>query len=264
MSCWLTIPSARPPEEAEKVLKLWKERGYKIALWRDNTDCDSQPVNRLIDLGFTEPVYPGYAVAVNGLIEMAQAFDSSAEWFVAAGDDIEPDLNHSAEEIAEQCRFHFEDLHGGNAHHETFGVMQPTGDRWQDTPRTREMFGENRGALIDRVCGSAWIGREFARRAYGGKGPLFPGYQHMFVDEELQAVATKLGVLWQRRDLIQLHRHVLRPQTGDVLAVDTTVAAHLYEHAPHLVKWNTKEHWDESKKLFEERKRAGFPGHEPS
>ena len=35
--------------------------------------------------------------------------------------------------------------------------MQPTGDRFAQ-------------GQIDRIAGSAWIGREFARRAYGGNG----------------------------------------------------------------------------------------------
>jgi hypothetical protein len=40
MSVWYCIPSKRPPEEAEKCLKLWRERGYKIALWVDSDPGD--------------------------------------------------------------------------------------------------------------------------------------------------------------------------------------------------------------------------------
>ena len=48
----------------------------------------------------------------------------------------------------------------------TFGVMQPTGDRW----------GERNGiATIDRIAGSPWMGREFCRRMYHGSGPMYNG-----------------------------------------------------------------------------------------
>lgn len=257
MSVWLTIPSARPPEEAEKVLKLWRERGYKIALWRDDLESYNMDAGVLQ----SQSSYPGYAVAVNTLIAHVISQDPEAEWFVVAGDDIEPDLNHSAEEIAAQCSEHFWERYKQDGivpeyrSQPTFGVMQPTGDRWGDSGASRARYGEGRGAYADRVCGSAWIGSEFAQRMYQGNGPLFPGYEHMFVDEELQEVAIKMGVLWQRRDLIQLHQHWGRTHDGSPI-----VEAKIPEH---LQKWNSKQHWNESKKLFEERKRAGFPGHEP-
>lgn len=266
MSVWLTIPSARPHEEAEKVLKLWLERGYKVSVWRD---YGAPPLFGKAVRTSGAMAYPGYASAVNQLIGWAMIEDPGAEWFVVAGDDIEPDLNHSAEEIAAQCARHFGEQQGSHRNepdsrpgfgtaivpYSTFGVMQPTGDRWGDSGSSRARYGEGRGAYADRVCGSAWIGREFAQRMYQGNGPLFPGYKHMFVDEELQEVAIKMGVLWQRRDLIQLHQHWGRTHDGSPI-----VEAKIPEH---LQKWNSKEHWNESKKLFEERKRAGFPGHEP-
>jgi len=269
MSVWLTIPSARPPEEAEKVLRLYREQGYKIALWRDSGASCPASADLACDglCGVGGGQYPGYAVAVNHLIELVMKVDSDAEWFIAAGDDVLPDPKVPAEKIAAQCQGYFTKLHYGNeAHHaaeigplSTFGVCQPTGDRWQDTPHSRVRYGENRGALIDRVCGSAWYGREYCRRMYGGKGPLFEGYRHMFVDEEAQEVAIRMGVLWQRRDLTQLHQHALRhPEPGKLAN-----AADLVVKAPHAVKWNTSEHWNESRKMFEERKAAGFPGHEP-
>jgi hypothetical protein len=119
-------------------------------------------------------------------------------------------------------------------------------------------MGGFKNALIDRVCGSAWIGRDFATRMYQGNGPLWPGYHHMFVDEELQEVAIKMGVLWQRRDLIQIHNHVLRHPEPGKLKLSSELAK-----APHLAKWNTPEHWNESKKLFQDRKATGFPGSDP-
>jgi hypothetical protein len=126
----------------------------------------------------------------------------------------------------------------------TLGVTQPTGDRW----------GEKNGeATIDRIAGSPWMGREFCRRMYHGSGPMYNGYYHNFADEELQCVAQKLGVFWQRRDLIQEHRHWARPR-GD------------WRDAPEWAKKINDPRfsdWDKSKALFAARKAAGFPGHEP-
>jgi hypothetical protein len=172
------------------------------------------------------------------------------DWFVTGGDDTEPDANHSAEEIARQCRSYFatltrdKDGWGG----ETFGVMQPTGDRYGADERH---LGERGSAYIDRVCGSPWMGREFCRRMYQGNGPLFEGYFHMGEDEELQAVAQKLGVLWQRPDLIHFHRHWARKNKDRA------------DMPKFLEKANSAEEWQKYKQLFAERKSAGFPGHEP-
>jgi hypothetical protein len=217
--------------------------GYKVAIWRDIAEA---PFNKA---GATSPAqflmgnapYPGYAIAVNRLIKGLREYDQEAQWFVCAGDDTLPDPHKLAATIAAECSEHF----GG-----TFGICQPTGDRWH------EGVGGFSNAPIDRVCGSPWMGREFCKRMYQGKGPLFEGYTHMFVDEELQEVATKLGVLWQRRDLTHFHKHWGRGETDKSIVTDPKIPE-------HLVKWNTPEHWKESKALFESRKAAGFPGSEP-
>lgn len=267
MSIWLAIPSKRPPEEAEPVLQMWRERGYKIALWRDEYD---PPITCDLELDETRHCpYPGYASAVNELCRLIIQTDHQARWIVAAGDDTLPDPNHMAEEIARECQMHFSKLHAGvdalpganlsvksvrealkGLEMQTFGVMQPTGDRW----------GEGQGgfanALIDRVAGSPWIGREFARRMYGGAGPYWHEYRHMYVDEEIQAVATKLGVFWQRPALIHLHNHWGRPREGERMAPSERMPAFLAEA-------NSPQHWRKYKALFESRREAGFPGHEP-
>jgi hypothetical protein len=236
VSVWLCIPSARPTEEAEQVLKLWRERGYSIALWRDHFNISTYQ-------------YPGYAAAVNALIRSVLKGVPDAEWFICAGDDIEPDANHSAEEIARECSHHFGTLHDTpNFECSTFGVMQPTGDRWGDHERH---MGERGSAYIDRVCGSPWMGREFCRRMYQGNGPLFEGYFHMGEDEELQAVAQKLGVLWQRPDLIHFHRHWARKNKSRD------------DMPKFLERANSAEEWQKYKQIFAERKALGFPGHEP-
>jgi hypothetical protein len=237
MSVWLCIPSARAVEQAGPVLRKWRERGYSIAVWRDEMDWPLG-ISNYIRAG----AYPGYAVAVNTLIRDVMQADSQAEWFVTGGDDVEPDANYTAEEIARQCRSYFYALHHRND--ETFGVMQPTGDRWGIEHRH---LGKTGSAYIDRVCGSPWMGREFCRRIYGGKGPLWPEFTHMFVDEHLQEVALRRGILWQRPDLIHYHRHWAREEGADAFSTPE-----------HLKKWAGAQHWKESKAIFDRLKAGGF------
>ncbi len=248
MSVWLALPSKRPVEEVEATLRKWSEHGYKVALW-----CDSEAEGKSKEhLGRViypaDAGYPGYAQAVNWLCNLILD-DQSAEWIVAAGDDTLPDPNHSAEEIARDCCDYFAPC-GRITNTWTFGVMQPTGDRWH------EGVGGFTNAPIDRVAGSPWIGREFARRMYGGAGPYWHEYRHCFVDEELQLVAQKLGVFWQRRDLIHKHMHWARGSTDK----EVVSAQRMPEF---LAEANSPAHWRKYKAIFEARKVAGFPGHEP-
>lgn len=260
MSVWLTIPSARPQIEVDMLTLKWKRQGYMLALWRDD-DGRMLPYADHYRVG----PYPGYAAAVNQLIREVMAKDADAEWFIAAGDDTLPDTLKTAEEIAAECVEYFAAVHnvyraegfirgvkGSPIELSTFGVMQPTGDRWH------EGIGGFQNAPIDRVAGSAWYGREYCRRMYQGDGPLFRGYQHMFVDEEAQAVAEKMGVFWQRRDLVQKHLHWGRGET-DKSVIEMKPGT----IPPHLEKWNTSQHWNEAKALFTSRRAQGFPGHEP-
>lgn len=254
MSVWLTIPSARPPAEAEKCLAKWRAQGYKIALWRDKPSVRDDAFLATTAL-LMHGEYPGYARAVNRLIAEVMKHYPAAEWFVLGGDDTEPDMNHNAVTIAEQCQLHF----GGPRQKEyrglqevwvpgpgsTFGIMQPTGDRWAK-------------GSIDKIAGSPWIGREFARRMYQGNGPLWPAYTRFFMDQELQDVAIQYGVFQQRPDLIHLHRHYMRRSD------DLNAAAFVTDIPPHLVHQEIK--WDEEKKIFLARKNARptpFPGSEP-
>lgn len=243
-SVWLCIPSARPPEDAEKVLSKWRAQGYKIALWRD----EGPEMFGIKTDGLLYGKYPGYARAVNELVDFVARNNPDAEWFVTGGDDVEPDMNHTAEEIARQCSTHFAEKAAAQRGDwcaadyraaATFGVMQPTGDRFA-------------GGSIDRICGSPWMGREFCRRIYGGKGPLWPEFFHMFVDEHLQRAAQKLGILWQRPDLIHLHRHFMRASD------DLNSHAVRVQPPSHLVHVNLQKHWDESKAIFQRLEAAGF------
>jgi len=247
MSVWYAIPSARPPEEAAKVLNLWLERGYKIALRRDQNDWPY--VGALVSYG----AYRGYPAEVNALCRMILQVDPEAEWIVTGGDDVEPDPNKSADEIAVECEAEFYERHArefrwinGERDPEkvrTFGVMQPTGDPFA-------------GNCITRICGSPWMGREFCRRMYGGRGPFCEEYRHMFPDEELQEIAIKLGVFWQRPDLTHYHHHFTRIGNDAVYDARRPVPSFLKEA-------NSPEHWKTFQNLFFQRKATGFPGHEP-
>jgi hypothetical protein len=220
VSVWLTFPSKKPAFEAEKCLAAWRERGYKLAIWRDTGD---EPVNADLLL---RGIYPGYYAAVNRLCKAVLEVDPDAAWVIAAGDDMLPD-HHPPEQIAEECTEHF----GG-----TFGVMQPTGDRWGDPGHV----------YAEHICGSPWLGREFCRRMYGGRGPYSEEFFHMWGDEALMNVAVRLGVLWQRIDLIHYHAHWAR------------------ENKPmpvYLQRANAE--FYAGKEIFERQKAAGFPGHEP-
>lgn len=247
MSVWFCIPSKRPRPEAQACIDRWREMGYLVAIRRDigdeTVDCD------LLQYG----TYEGYAKAVNGLIADVMKFDTDAQWFVTGGDDTDPDPKKRAYVIAAECEEYFsngyfkcpsETLQGMPLEvFKTFGVMQPTGDRYA-------------GGSIDRIAGSPWIGREFAERAYGGNGPYWPEYKHMFVDEEIREVAMRLGVYWMRPDLIHLHRHIYRESLDiNARAVPKPVPDFLREA-------NSPAHWQKYQAMYLERKAAGFPGHE--
>ncbi len=252
MSVWFCIPSIRP---GGGTIPLWRKRGYKVAVLRQG-----EPIDCEVQIPTGE--YRGWAPSVNLLAKFVIEHDKTAEWIVTGGDDYEPEMNCAAEEIGQQCMAHFADEWAAQRGSRpfgvtvcTYGVMQPTGDRWGDTPASRKQYGENRGAYIDRIAGSPWFGREWVRRAYGGNGPMYEGYRHMYADEELKEVAEKLGVYWPRRDLIQLHNHWGR-EPGDKFGD--------FSKCPDfLLPVNTHEHWFTSQDMFNERKALGWPGHEP-
>lgn len=242
--------------EAEPWAARWQEMGYRVALWRDSPDLDWEALRSANFVG-RHLKYPGYAKAVNVLASWVLANHLDCNFIIAAGDDIYPDPHKRAEEIELETMLYFgaaafgqQTTVGG-----TCGVMQPTGDRWGEDAASIRRYGPDRAAYIDRVAGSAWIGREFIKRTYGGAGPLWPGYFHMFVDEELQAVAERLGVFWQRRDLTQRHNHCKRE---DIPGAGHGTVPEFLERA------YSQGHWNEAKMLFDERKSAGFPGAFPT
>jgi hypothetical protein len=223
--------------------------GYKIAVLRQG-----EPVEA--DLSIATGHYLGWARSTNILARHIVNIDPLAYWVVGGGDDYFPDPTTPASEIGRQTSLHFaKQLHQveqypARFNSGTFGIMQPTGDRWGDDALSRGKYGADRGAYIDRVAGSPWMGRDWIQNAYLGNGPMWDGYHHCFPDEELQEVAIKMGVFQQRRDLTQYHDHPGRKSFD------------MSGWPPHLAPAITGVHWDNDQSMFTERKRKGFPGHE--
>ncbi|NQU76493.1 MAG: hypothetical protein HQ546_09295 [Planctomycetes bacterium] len=209
---WYAIPSANL-DNLRRCLKAWQEMGYRTAvLIEADEDWELD-----VDLILRQRGYEGYPAAVNRLY---RAIGEKADIVVTGGDDIYPDPNHMADQLAEQFADRFPD---------GFGVMQPVGDDFHGT---------------DRICGSPWMGRKFIRTINGGKGPFWPEYAHFFCDEEMFEVCKMLGVLWQRKDLVQYHDHWSR--NGG-------------RQKPYHER--AQKNWSDAAKLFYRRKAEGFPDH---
>lgn len=206
------IPCANPTHGSETLAK-WKARGYRTAVLVDG----ETPAPANADVVHREPIYKGYGWANNLLVELLPG----ADIYVFGGHDIDPDPDHDPQAIGRECIAKF----GG-----TFFVMQPTGDPWIDH-------------CIRHFCGSPWIGREFAKRAYGGRGPYWPEYFHYYDDTELQNIAIRERCFWQREDLSQVHSHWSKSQL---------------ERPEYLIK--TQPRVASSRELFGRRRAAGFPG----
>lgn len=209
------LPSANPAM-ARKHLPKWVSAGYRVIMLQDRVRFDVAGC----EVVHVEE-YLGYALSVNKLYREVPGV-SGAEVVVLIGDDMDPDPILSPGDLRRQFLERFPD---------TFGVMQPIGD---------DLSG------VDRICGSPWVGRSFASRINGGRGPLWSGYYHFFADEELFDVSTMLKRLWQRRDVSHYHDHWSRNR----------------ERPPHLAEAQAR--WDSDKSLHARRKAEGFPGHEPS
>lgn len=216
---WYAIPSASA-ENCARTLPEWRARGYRIALLQDpgnRFEADADVIVAPFDS------YRGYGASINHLIR--KVIPTAAPIVVTGGDDMYPEMGRTAAEIAEEFLQRFPD---------TFGVMQPTGDDYANTAN---------------VCGSPWIGREFARRVYGGNGPYCEEYFQLYEDQELHDVAQRLGVLWKRPDLMHFHRHWRRERGAGSPIPD------------YQQKVLSRE--QESRSIYERRASAGFPGHLP-
>ena len=212
---WFTIPSASV-ERCRERLPVWREMGYRIAVLQ-NVERGKIPADRVL----WRDAYPGWAESINILCR--EVVPASASIVVSGGDDMLPDPDRSADELAADFHERFPD---------GFGVMQPAGDRF--------MWSEH-------YCGSPWIGRAFFERMYHGRGPMFGGYRHNWADYELYWVARCLGALWMREDVTQYHAHFSRAD----------------EEAPAWWRANVGSAERADCQLFIARKSCYFPGHEP-
>ncbi len=204
-------------DKCRQNLPLWSSRGYEIFVEQDryrfSLDYVPNCVRRLSD----DP-YPGWPTVVNRLARYA--FSIGVQVVVAAGDDMRPDPNLTAEQMGTRYLTRFPD--GG-------GVMQPIGDDFDGT---------------DRICGSPIVGRDWFYRSYGGGGHvLCDEYKNFYADEELLNVSWLLGLLWQDPATCHYHDHWTR--RGEPRP----------ETAHHTQTW-----WDQDKATFERRRAAGWPG----
>ncbi len=213
---YFAIPSANP-ENCRKHLPAWREMGYKIAILQNHKKADVPA-----DITVWYDYYPGWPGSVNILCR--EIVPKSATIVVSGGDDMLPDPHHSAEEIGKQFMERFPD---------TFGVMQPHGDDFEDTTQ---------------FCGSPWLGRQWFSKMYGGQGGMCPAYRHLFADDELFWVAGCWNALWTRKDLVQRHEHFHRTN----------------EAKPDYWEKNVQSNEASDTKLFVARSTLGFPGHLPS
>lgn len=175
---WFAIPSANP-EKCRKVLPVWREMGYKTAVLQ-NYERGDIPA----DITVWRDRYPGWPASSNILCR--EIVPKSCPIVVCGGDDMLPDPNYSARDLAEQFLQRFPD---------TFGVMQPHGDEY---------------LAARRYCGSPFLGRAWFDTMYGGKGGMYAGYHHNYADNELFWLAKGMGALWERPDLSHYHEHFTR------------------------------------------------------
>jgi hypothetical protein len=229
MSVWFCIPSAKPAAEAQACVHAWRAMGYKVALYRDAANISEPTIDA--DLVINRE-YEGYARAVNMLAQIVLASDARCDWIVTGGDDTIPDQTKLADVIALECTQHFAG---------TFGVMQPTGDRWGADPAQPNFVGS---AYIDRVAGSPWLGRDWCETANNGAGPLHPDFYHMFVDEFLIESARKQRSFWQRPDLTHFHDHWAR-RAGNAMP-------------GYIRPVNSPSHWRDSQAIFERHRQSRF------
>ena len=220
----LIAPFARPPEQGWPILVNAVRLGYGVAILIDQKN-EYLDLFNAADLDATlmiqtEGEYPGWAQSNNVLAKHVFEKDPECDWVACISDDTYVDQDWHANHIACQLSAHFKG---------TYGVCQPTGCRWAD-------------GHIDRIAGSPIIGREWARRAHAGDGPMFAPLLHMFADEALTWAAEREGVYLRRPDLTHDHQHFKR--VGE--EVDWSV-----EPPPHLKWCNTREHWDSMKAIFE-------------
>ena len=176
MRVWAVFPTCNP-ERATACAKLWKSKGYLVAI---GTEKGFPPIPS-VDAHIEWNMYEGYWKSANRLGKNVAPF---ADYVVYIGDDMEPDPTFTAQEIAASLAGHSPEV-----------VMQPIGDTAM--PGT------------DRICGSPWVTSTSA-----ADGVYHEGYWQFYGDEELFEKSKRDGLLIQRSDLIQKHHHWCRPGAG--------------------------------------------------
>ncbi len=214
------IPTANP-DQCGATFARWQARGYRTAALTDG----GAPRPAHCDLWLPVDEYTGWPWATNLLISYVHATHPLAQWFIAGGDDVDPDAAMDPLQVARACEARF----GG-----TFGVMQPTGD-----PLGIDASGR---CAAERICGSPWIGREFLLRWNGGGKVFCEKMHHFFADELLCRQTQACGLLWQRKDLTHFHRHPSRTGAPRPAYMERAQA-----------------HWAADEAVFREFERAGFP-----
>lgn len=208
---WVAWPTVNV-ERSKTMVGLWQEKGYKVILLVNPPHINMDFLEA--EMVIVQPKWQGFAIAANAL-----CWEAPGDIVVVVGDDIYPDKEHTAKEIARDFKARFPDLNG---------VMQPTGDK----------FGWTHKCAV-----SPWIGRKFIETSYNGHGPYWERYYHYFSDQELQEYAAKLGLFQQREDLSQFHDHWQRKEDG--------------RRPPYLME--SKRQWHKDKRTFEQRMAKGFP-----
>lgn len=206
-------------DRARAAEERWTKRGYRMLFYQDP---GTKPFGMHPETRSWIAPYRGVWNATNDLARLA--LHLGADVCLFAGDDMDPDKNHTAEEIGRQFLERFPD---------GFGLMQPCGD-----PQGRDHTGKSAAA---RICGSVWFGRGWIERAYGGRGVTPGEYYHFYGDEELALVGEKLQCIWWREDLCQWHHHWSFGATKREVYHD-----------------KAQTHWMRDKALFEDRQKRGF------
>lgn len=235
LPAWLDmgyLPVVAVDSLAEPAWRGVEALGCRVVSVAEVTGCSSYPgwyvVNnalaRLV-FNFANPfLSPEHAAALRSFLPGSEASDPPpVPVVVMGGDDMLPDPRARASEIREAFVARFPDL---------CGVMQPVGDEMRGT---------------DLICGSPWVGRGWAARAYLGRGCLCPEYHSFFGDEELLHVARAAGRLWQAPQWSQRHEHWSRSDSFNY-------GCRTGYHEINQGRWSS----DES--VFRSRSAAGFPG----
>jgi hypothetical protein len=216
---YFAIPSANP-DNCRRTLPRWREMGYKIAVLQNRVKADIPA-----DIVVWSDHYPGWAASNNILCR--DIVPAHVPIVVCGGDDMLPDPNLTAQQLAHQFLEHFANSPDG-----TFGVMQPHGDNY-DPPV---------------ICGSPWLGRAWFTRMYQGTGGMCGSYRHFWADDELYWVARCWNALWLRSDVTQHHEHFFR--TG--------------QEKPEYWAKNVQGNDARDTQLFIARHSQGFPLHHPA